>query len=67
MMKAVLGGLKGAVRDTVLLNAAAGLVAAERAGGFEEGLGLALQSMDSGAALGKLDSLVNLTRSMGQG
>jgi anthranilate phosphoribosyltransferase len=67
MMKAVLGGLKGAVRDTVLLNAAAGLVAAERAGGFEEGLGLALQSIDSGAALCKLDSLVNLTRSMGQG
>ena len=67
MMKAVLGGERGAVRDTVLLNAAAGLVAAERAGGFEEGLGLAVRSIDSGAALGKLDSLVNLTRSMGQG
>jgi anthranilate phosphoribosyltransferase len=67
MMKAVLGGVRGAVRDTVLLNAAAGLVAAERADGFEEARGLALRSIDSGAALGKLDSLVNLTQSMGQG
>jgi anthranilate phosphoribosyltransferase len=67
MMKALLGGERGAVRDTVLLNAAAGLVAAGRAGGFQEGLGLAAESIDSGAALGKLDRLVNLTRSMGQG
>jgi anthranilate phosphoribosyltransferase len=67
MMKAVLGGVRGAVRDTVLLNAAAGLVAAERADGFEEARGLAVRSIDSGAALGKLDSLVNLTQSMGQG
>jgi anthranilate phosphoribosyltransferase len=64
MMKAVLGGERGPVRDTVLLNAAAGLVAAGRAGGFEEGLGLAAQSIDGGAALGKLDALVSLTRCM---
>ncbi|MBM4444134.1 MAG: anthranilate phosphoribosyltransferase [Chloroflexi bacterium] len=66
MMKAVLGGERGSVRDTVLLNAAAGLVAAGRAGGFKEGMGLAVQSIDSGAALGRLNALVNLTQSMGQ-
>jgi len=64
IMKAVLGGERGPLRDTVLLNAAAGLVAAGRAGGFEEGLGMAAQSIDCGAALGKLDALVSLTRRM---
>ncbi len=66
MMKAVLGGERGPVCDTVLLNAAAGLVAAGRADGFEEGLGLAAQSIDGGAALGKLDALVSLTRCMAE-
>jgi len=64
MMKAVLGGERGPVRDTVLLNAAAGLVAAGRAGSFEEGLGLAAESIEGGAAQGKLDALVSLTRCM---
>jgi len=64
MMKAVLGGERGPVRDTVLLNAAAGLVAARRAGSFEEGLGLAAESIEGGAAQGKLDALVSLTRCM---
>lgn len=65
-IRAVLGGEKGARRDTVLLNAAAGLVAAERVSDFKEGLGLAAESIDSGTASGKLDDLVRLSGGMVQ-
>ena len=52
------GKTQDAKRDTVLLNSAAALVAAQKAGDLEEGIELAKQSIDSGAALGKLDELV---------
>lgn len=65
-IRAVLGGEKGARRDTVLLNTAAGLVAAERASDLKEGLGLAAESIDSGGASRKLDDLVRLSRNMVQ-
>ncbi len=65
-IRAMLGGEKGAKRDTVLLNAAAGLVAAERVSDFKDGLGLAAESIDSGGASRKLDDLVRLSRSMVQ-
>ena len=48
----------GARRDAVLLNAAAALVAAERAADLRDGLQQAGQSIDSGAALAKLEQLV---------
>lgn len=54
----VLSGEKGARRDIVLVNASAGLVAAGRAGSFEEGVAVAGESIDSGAAKGKLEQLV---------
>jgi len=47
-----------AARDVVLLNAAAGLVVAERAGDLREGLELARRSVTSGAALDRLETLV---------
>ncbi|MDT8388985.1 MAG: anthranilate phosphoribosyltransferase [Lentisphaeria bacterium] len=57
----VLRGETGAKRDVVLLNAAAGIVAGEKADTLEEGLALARQSIDSGAALEKLDILIRET------
>ena len=51
----------GARRDIVLANASAALVAAGRAGDFLEGVHMATQSIDSGAARDKLDALVKFT------
>jgi anthranilate phosphoribosyltransferase len=54
---ALLRGAAGPYRDTVLLNAAAALVIAERAGDLREGASLAAASLDSGAALAALETL----------
>jgi anthranilate phosphoribosyltransferase len=50
------GSLNGTRRNAVLLNAAAALAA--ESGDLHAGLALAQQSLESGAALGKLDQLV---------
>jgi anthranilate synthase/phosphoribosyltransferase len=60
-LRAVLGGAKGPLRDVVLLNAAAVLVVAGAAKDLKEGLAKAAKSIDSKAALKKLDGLVKLT------
>jgi anthranilate phosphoribosyltransferase len=49
-------------RDIVLANASAALVAAGRAANFLEGVRLAADSIDSGAAREKLDALVRFTQ-----
>lgn len=56
--RAILDGDTGAHRDTVLLNAAAGLVAAGVAGDFANGIEQAAESIDSGSAKRVLDRLV---------
>ncbi|HMP40554.1 MAG TPA: anthranilate phosphoribosyltransferase, partial [Roseiflexaceae bacterium] len=48
----------GARRDIVLLNAAAALVAADRVGDLAEGIELARASLESGAALARLERMV---------
>lgn len=52
------GANPAAARDVVLLNAAAALVVAERAGDLRDGLELARATVGSGAALARLDELV---------
>jgi anthranilate phosphoribosyltransferase len=54
----VLKGKPGAYRDVALLNAAAGLVVAGRAGDLKQGVALAARSVDSGEAEGRLDRLI---------
>lgn len=54
----VLKGEKGAYRDTVLFNAGIGIFANGRATSIQEGIKLAEESIDSGAALGKLELLI---------
>ena len=63
--KAILDGERGPKRDVVLLNAAAVLIAGDKAADFGDALTLAAESIDSGNARRKLDQLVELTRSFG--
>ncbi len=57
----VLKGQKGPRRDIVLLNSAAALAASGKAKDFQEGLKLAAESVDSGAAMKKLEALKAFT------
>jgi anthranilate phosphoribosyltransferase len=57
----VLSGSKGARRDVVLLNSAAGLIAAGKAADFNQGIEIAAQSIDSGKAMAVLQDLIQLT------
>lgn len=56
--RAVLGGEPGPYRDVTLLNAAAGLYAANAVQSFEEGIDLAAETIDSGRALAALQALI---------
>ncbi|MDQ3951799.1 MAG: anthranilate phosphoribosyltransferase [Actinomycetota bacterium] len=58
-IRSVLDGTPGPQRDIVLLNAAAGLVAAGRAADMRGGLAAAAESVDSGEARRRLDLLVS--------
>jgi anthranilate phosphoribosyltransferase len=59
--RALLDGATGAYRDAVLLNAAAALVVADRAGTLREGVALAREAIDGGKAKAKVDALRRLT------
>ena len=63
---AVLNGMKGAHRDIVLANAALGLMAAGKAQDPIEGVRLAAESIDTGAAIAKLKAFVEFSRSVDQ-
>lgn len=54
---ALLKGKPGAVRDIVILNAAAAIYTADKASSIKEGINLASESIDSGKALKKLELL----------
>jgi anthranilate phosphoribosyltransferase len=61
IVRAVLGGDAGPKRDVVLLNAAAVVWIAGQADSMAEGLRIAAESIDSGAALDRLDRLAAFT------
>ena len=58
----VLEGKAGALRDVVLANASAALVAAGKAADFRQGVALAAEALDSKAALEKLEKLTAFTQ-----
>ena len=60
-LRALLDGETGAYRDAVLLNSAAALVVADRARTLPEGVAIARESIDSGAARARLDRLRRIT------
>jgi len=63
IIREILAVKKSPRRDVVLLNASAALVAAGKADHLSGALPLALNSIDSGAAAGKLEALVTFTAS----
>ncbi|MCY4180465.1 MAG: anthranilate phosphoribosyltransferase [Litoreibacter sp.] len=58
---ALLDGAESAYRDAVLLNASAALVVADKVNSLPEGVELAKESIDSGAAKSKVSALAKLT------
>ena len=61
ILRAILSGERGPRRDAVVLNTAPGLVAAGIAEDIPRGILLAAESLDSGAALAKLEALIRFT------
>jgi anthranilate phosphoribosyltransferase len=62
IIRSLLAGETGPKRDIVLMNASAALVAGGRARELKEGVGLAVRSIDEGAARSKLDALIALSQ-----
>ncbi|WP_120496571.1 anthranilate phosphoribosyltransferase [Kiloniella sp. EL199] len=60
-MREMLGGKKNAYRDAVVLNSAGALIVAGLTNDLKEGAVIAAKSIDSGAALAKLDGLASYT------
>jgi len=59
----ILNGGNGARRTVTLLNAGAGIYAADAASSIEEGIAMAAEAIDSGRALAKMEQLVAKTQS----
>jgi len=62
---AVLSGESGPRRDVTLMNAGAGIYAAEAASSIAEGVDVARVAVDSGQAMERLERLVVLSRQLG--
>lgn len=61
--RALLNGAPSAYRDAVLLNSAAAIVVSGKSDDLKEARDMAIQSIDSGAALAKLNALAKITNS----
>jgi anthranilate phosphoribosyltransferase len=61
-LRSILSGAPGPQRDVVLLNAAAALLAGDRAETLQQGMELGREAIDSGRALAKLEQLVKLSQ-----
>ena len=66
MLLGVLDGQAGPARDIVLLNAGAALYAADVTVSIADGIALARQTLDSGAAKAKLEQLVTVAHALSQ-
>jgi anthranilate phosphoribosyltransferase len=64
ILRGILSGEVGARRNIVIMNAAAALVAGNRASDLKEGACIAEKIIDSGEALAKLDELIKLSHSL---
>lgn len=62
ILRNVLAGREGGPLDVVILNAAAAIVAGELADSLAEGIELARKSVSSGAAMAKLETLIESTQ-----
>jgi len=64
LLRKILASAQGPQRDVVLMNAAAALVAGDRASLLEQGIDLAQEVLDSGRALAKLEQLIEFSQSL---
>lgn len=64
ILRRVLKGEKGPYRDIVVVNAAAALVAGDMADDLGKGVVIATESIDSGRALDRMESLIALTQQL---
>ncbi|MBA3415543.1 MAG: anthranilate phosphoribosyltransferase, partial [Chloroflexia bacterium] len=64
---AILEGERGPRRDVILLNAGAGIYAANAASSIREGVALAAEAIDSGRAAATLGRLVEVSRGVSSG
>jgi len=64
ILRDILNGERGAKRNIVVMNAAAALVAGNRASNLKEGARIARETIDTGRAQAKLDELVSLSHSL---
>lgn len=60
----ILNGKKSSKRDVVLLNAAAGLIVANKVKTFEEGIKMAMETIDNGNALKKFEEFKRLSNDL---
>jgi anthranilate phosphoribosyltransferase len=65
-MRRVFQGESGPVRDIVLVNSAAVLLVGDLVSSIGEGVARAGETIDSGAALAKLDGLIDLSQRLGK-
>jgi anthranilate phosphoribosyltransferase len=65
VLRHILGGEKGTLRDVIVMNAAAALVAGNLTEDLNEAARLAEESIDSGRAIDKLDKLIEISRKLG--
>ncbi|ENH97702.1 anthranilate phosphoribosyltransferase [Gracilibacillus halophilus YIM-C55.5] len=66
ILRRVLEGETGPYRDTVIMNAGLAIFANGKAGTVQEGVDFARESIDSGAALTKLDQLITYSQKISQ-
>ncbi len=64
IMRSVLDGERGPARDVVVANAAAALIAGQRASELKAAVAIASESIDSGEARQKLDGLIQFTTNL---
>jgi anthranilate phosphoribosyltransferase len=62
VLASILSGEQGPLRDVVLLNSAAALVASDIASDFKDGIERAAESIDSGQAKQRLDAFVEVSQ-----
>ena len=65
LLRSILSGKKGAQRDIVLMNAAAAMIAGDKAATFKEGIAIAGAAIDNGRALRKLEDLITFSQNPG--
>jgi anthranilate phosphoribosyltransferase len=65
MLRRILDGARGPLRDVVVMNAAAAMVASNRATDLKEGAHLAEEAIDSERAREKFNALVKVSQGLG--